>query len=269
VTTASSSPRPANKKVEVLGNVIAPQDVIKQSGAIFCAWSCATDYWDDQRIGRRSQTTSRPIAAAQHAGVDARQPGAFRAPTALPPEKCRARNGLMLHRLAELDLAVPPTYAIFDYKRIFARSAGHDGRSLAFYSISARTRSIATRSRRRRASLSTVLVICSAPSVTGLRRCSASPPRGVAGARSRGAVVHLSCFRRCRRRARRGIGGEMAEIRTVRRVVTGALEIERAQKRTRLVPGSCPIVYSPDPDLFRSPPRCDLASLDHLACDAG
>ena len=35
-----------------LGNTIAPQDVIKQSGAdILRLWVASCDYWDDQRIG--------------------------------------------------------------------------------------------------------------------------------------------------------------------------------------------------------------------------
>ena len=41
-----------HKMSKSLGNTIAPQDVIKQSGAdILRLWVCATDYWDDQRIG--------------------------------------------------------------------------------------------------------------------------------------------------------------------------------------------------------------------------
>jgi hypothetical protein len=35
-----------------LGNTVAPQDVIKQSGAdILRMWACASDYADDVRIG--------------------------------------------------------------------------------------------------------------------------------------------------------------------------------------------------------------------------
>ena len=35
-----------------LGNVVAPQDVMRQSGAdILRLWVCSTDSWDDQRIG--------------------------------------------------------------------------------------------------------------------------------------------------------------------------------------------------------------------------
>ena len=40
------------KMSKSLGNTIAPQDVIKQSGAdILRMWVASADYWDDQRIG--------------------------------------------------------------------------------------------------------------------------------------------------------------------------------------------------------------------------
>jgi isoleucyl-tRNA synthetase len=43
------------KMSKSLGNTVAPQDVIKNSGAdILRLWVCATDYADDQRIGRKS-----------------------------------------------------------------------------------------------------------------------------------------------------------------------------------------------------------------------
>ena len=56
----------------------------------------------------------------------------------------------MLHRLAELDALVRKAYADFDYKRIFAALIElHDRRTCRrSISTSARTRSIAIRSRR-------------------------------------------------------------------------------------------------------------------------
>ena len=53
------------KMSKSLGNVVAPQDVIKRSGAdILRLWVATADYSDDQRIGRRSSRPSRtPIAS--------------------------------------------------------------------------------------------------------------------------------------------------------------------------------------------------------------
>ena len=111
------------KMSKSLGNVTAPQDVIKQSGAdILRMWVCAADYADDLRIGpeilkttvdtyRKLRNTLRwmlgnlaHFEAADHVGYD------------VMPELER----LMLHRLAELDPLIRGAYADFDFKRIFA-----------------------------------------------------------------------------------------------------------------------------------------------------
>ena len=67
------------KMSKSLGNV-APQDVMKQSGAdILRMWVCASDYADDLRIGPEIlEDHGRYLSqAAQHHPLDARQPGAF------------------------------------------------------------------------------------------------------------------------------------------------------------------------------------------------
>src|SRR4029077_11379780 len=111
------------KMSKSLGNVTAPQDVIKQSGAdILRMWVCASDYADDLRIGpeilnttidtyRKLRNTLRwMLGSLAHLREDDRV--AF----ADIPELER----LMLHRLFELDRQVRQGYAEFDYKRIFA-----------------------------------------------------------------------------------------------------------------------------------------------------
>ena len=68
------------KMSKSLGNVIAPQDVIKQSGAdILRMWVCASDYADDLRIGPEIlKTDGRNLPqAAQYRALDARQSCAF------------------------------------------------------------------------------------------------------------------------------------------------------------------------------------------------
>src|SRR5207248_6689713 len=111
------------KMSKSLGNVTAPQDVIRQSGAdILRLWVCASDYADDLRIGpeilkttvetyRKLRNTLRwMLGSLAHLHPEDRV--AF----ADMPELER----LMLHRLAELDRQVRQSYADFDYKRIFA-----------------------------------------------------------------------------------------------------------------------------------------------------
>ena len=111
------------KMSKSLGNVTAPQDVIKNSGAdILRMWVCASDYADDLRIGpeilkttietyRKLRNTIRwMLGSLAH----------FRDEDRIAPEKMPELERLMLHRLAELDELVRKAYAEFDYKRIFA-----------------------------------------------------------------------------------------------------------------------------------------------------
>src|ERR1043165_165311 len=111
------------KMSKSLGNTVAPQDVMKQSGAdILRMWVCASDYADDVRIGpeiikttvdtyRKLRNTIRwMLGNLAH----------FRPEDRVAPEKMPELERLMLHRLAELDTLVREAYAAFDYKRIFA-----------------------------------------------------------------------------------------------------------------------------------------------------
>ncbi len=61
-----------------LGNVVVPQDVMKQSGAdILRLWVMTTDYWEDQRLGKNDHADQyrRLSQAAQHHPLDARHAG--------------------------------------------------------------------------------------------------------------------------------------------------------------------------------------------------
>ena len=111
------------KMSKSLGNVIAPQDVIKQSGAdILRLWVCASDYADDLRIGpeilkttvetyRKLRNTCAGCSAPSRISDDDDR---------IAPDEMPELERLMLHRLAELDALVRKAYADFDYKRIFA-----------------------------------------------------------------------------------------------------------------------------------------------------
>jgi isoleucyl-tRNA synthetase len=111
------------KMSKSLGNVTAPQDVIKQFGAdILRMWVCASDYADDLRIGpeilkttvetyRKLRNTVRwMLGNLAHLQDEDR----------VKPDKMPELERLMLHRLVELDALVRKAYADFDYKRIFA-----------------------------------------------------------------------------------------------------------------------------------------------------
>jgi isoleucyl-tRNA synthetase len=112
------------KMSKSLGNVVAPQTVIKDAGAdILRLWVAASDYSDDLRIGpeilktfvetyRKLRNTIRWMLGSL-AHYDAASTVAFDAMSEL--------ERLMLHRLAELDGEIRTAYEEFDYKRVVAR----------------------------------------------------------------------------------------------------------------------------------------------------
>ena len=110
------------KMSKSLGNIVAPQNVIKQNGAeILRMWALSSDYSEDLRIGpeiiktnvdgyRKIRNTIRFLLGnlAHAQATDKVAHGDM-------PELER----YMLHRLCELDVLVRQAYNDFDFKRVF------------------------------------------------------------------------------------------------------------------------------------------------------
>jgi isoleucyl-tRNA synthetase len=115
-----------HKMSKSLGNVTAPQDVIKNAGAdILRLWVASSDYSDDMRIGpeiiksnveayRKLRNTFRYMLGALEGLHDWEQLGSIKLTER--PELER----YILHKLWELDGVVQAAYKVYDYKRIFA-----------------------------------------------------------------------------------------------------------------------------------------------------
>src|SRR5258705_2057692 len=111
------------KMSKSLGNVTAPQDVIRQSGAdILRMWVCASDYADALRIGPEILKTTVETYRKLRNTIRwmLRSLAHFRDADRIAPSEMPEPERLMLHRLVELDGQVRRAYAEFDYKRIFA-----------------------------------------------------------------------------------------------------------------------------------------------------
>jgi len=125
------------KMSKSLGNVVAPQSVIKDSGAdILRLWVAASDYSDDLRIGkeilstfsetyRKLRNTLRwMLGALAH----------FNPAEAVEQQDMPELERAVLHRLSEIDAQVSEAYAQFDYKKVVALlSAFMTGDLSAFY----------------------------------------------------------------------------------------------------------------------------------------
>jgi isoleucyl-tRNA synthetase len=256
------------KMSKSLGNVTAPQDVMKQSGAdILRMWVCAADYADDLRIGpeilkttvdtyRKLRNTLRwMLGNLAH----------FEAADRVAGEKMPELERLMLHRLAELDPLIRQAYADFDTKRIFAVLNAFMTNDLSAFYFDIRKDALYCdpySSKTRKACL-TVLDHLFRATVCWLAPMLCFTAEEAWLAREPAAQsVHLEEFPPAPQSWRDdALAEKWRKLRNVRRVVTGALEIERAAKRIGSALEAAPIIYVDDPELFAVAVDADLAEL--------
>jgi isoleucyl-tRNA synthetase len=248
------------KMSKSVGNTVAPQDVIKSSGAdILRMWVCASDYADDLRIGpeilkttadtyRKLRNTIRWMLgnlAHFHEGDEvahADMPGLER---------------YVLHLLAELDVGVRKSYAEFDFKRIFAGLNQFMTVDLSAFYFDIRKDALYCEpisSVTRKACLTVIEQVFRA-TVTWLAPMLCFTAEEAFLSRYPGATdsVHLQPFAAIPAGWRdEPLARVWGDIRRVRRVVTGALEIERANKRIGSSLEAAPAIYIADPQLLRT-----------------
>jgi isoleucyl-tRNA synthetase len=258
-----------HKMSKSLGNVTAPQDVMKQSGAdILRMWCCASDYADDLRIGpeilkttvetyRKLRNTLRwMLGSLAH----------VRAEDRVAPADMPELERLMLHRLAELDTQVRQAYADFDFKRIFAALNAFMTSDLSAFYFDIRKDALycdPISSLTRKACL-TVLDQLFRSTVTWLAPMLPFTAEEAWLARhpSADGSVHLELFPQVPASWRdEALAEKWRKVRNVRRVITGALEIARAGKRIGSSLEAAPMVYVSDPELFGALVDIDLAEV--------
>ncbi|MEM6939375.1 MAG: isoleucine--tRNA ligase [Pseudomonadota bacterium] len=108
------------KMSKSIGNTIVPEQIVKQYGAdILRLWVAQSDYTQDQRIGdeilkgvadgyRRLRNTFRYLLGSRVAGTPA-----------MAPEQMPELERWVLHRLAQIDVQVREGYARFDFQSVF------------------------------------------------------------------------------------------------------------------------------------------------------
>ncbi len=256
------------KMSKSLGNVTAPQDVIKQSGAdILRMWVCASDYADDLRIGPEIlKTTADTYRKLRNTvrwmlGNLAHLHDEDRVAVAQMPELER----LMLHRLSELDRTVRQAYADFDYKRIFAALNAFMTVDLSAFYFDIRKDTLycdPISSAKRKACL-TVLDHLFRCTVTWLAPMLCFTAEEAWTSRFGDArSVHLETFPEVPASWRDdALAEKWRKVRIVRGVVTGALEIERAQKRIGSSLEAHPLIHVANAELRDAVVDVDLAEV--------
>jgi len=257
------------KMSKSLGNTVEPQKVIAQSGAdILRLWVCATDYADDQRIGpeilkntietyRKLRNTIRWMLGTLHH---------FKREDAVAVADMPELERLMLHELAEQDEVVRTAYAAFDYKTVIASLATFMNSELSAFYFDIRKDTLycdPPSSNARKAALTVIDILCDAilkwlaPALSftaeeawRLYKPNAEPS------------VHLTLFPGLLQQYRDDtLAKKWQTIRDVRRVVTGALELERAAKRIGSSLEASPVIYVADRDVLATLFDTDLAEV--------
>ena len=251
------------------GNVISPMDVFRSNGAdILRLWAAASDYTDDVRFGpeilknfvetyRKLRNTVRwMLGSLAH----------FRDKERVALADMPALERLMLHRLAELDALVRKGYADFDFKRVFAQLNAFLTSDLSAFYFDIRKDALycdPISSVKRKACLTVLdhLLRCTACWLAPMLPFTAEEAWLARYPSSEGSV-HLELFPELPTTWRdEALAEQWRKVRLVRRVITGALEIERAHKRIGSSLEAAPVVHVADPDLFAALLDVDLAEI--------
>jgi isoleucyl-tRNA synthetase len=256
------------KMSKSLGNVVTPQQVIVQSGAdILRLWVASSDYAEDLRIGpeilktnvdsyRKLRNTIRWMlgSLAHH-----------RAETRIPATEMPELERLMLSELARLEGVVREAYAAFDFRRVYSALFNFMTVDLSAFYFDIRKDALycePASSRLRHAALGVIdrlfdaLVVWLAPMLPFTTEEAWMSRHGEARS------VHVELFPEIPASWRDpALEAKWERIRAARRVVTGALEIERREKRIGSSLEAAPRIFVADPALFALLESIDMAEV--------
>ncbi len=259
------------KMSKSIGNVVAPQEVIATHGAdILRLWVVGSDYSEDLRIGpeilkhhvdlyRRIRNTFRYLLG----NLDG-----FTEEERLPADQMPELERWVLHRLAELDALVRKAVAEYDFHRLSTAIHNFCTSDLSAFYFDIRKDSLycdaptAIRSRACRTVLDIIFscltawlapILCFTTEEAWLTRLGSD--------RAAQDSVHLRTFPEIPSAwLNEGLAAKWEKLRNLRRVVTGALEKERAEKRIGSSLAAAPQVYA-DETYVRAAQGLDMAEI--------
>ncbi|HYM29949.1 MAG TPA: isoleucine--tRNA ligase [Candidatus Cybelea sp.] len=227
------------KMSKSLGNTIEPEKIVSQHGAdILRLWVVSTDYTEDQRIGpeiikaqveayRKLRNTLRYVLGNLAGFAESER---------LPREQMPELDRWILHRLSELDEVVRRSVNDFDFHAVFVAIYSFCVVDLSAFYFDIRKDSLycdgpsAVRRRAARTVLDEIFSYLTAWLAPIL--CFTAEETWLARFPGEDASVHLRTFPVPPGDWRDDmLGAKWNKVRELRRVVTGALEIERRDKR--------------------------------------
>ncbi len=258
------------KMSKSLGNTTVPQEVIKNSGAdILRLWVATCDYSDDMRIGpeilksatenyRKLRNTFRYMLGALD-GYDQNR-------EKIHPTKMPELERYILHKLAELGQGVADAYKTYDYKRAAALLTNFMNVELSAFYFDIRKDALYCDpfSSVKRCSTRTLMhelfhclttwwapILVFTMEEVWLQRYAGE-----------GSSVHLMLFAKTPEEwANATLDAKWNTIRKVRAAVTGALEIERANKVIGSSLEAAPEVFINDAAAFAAASSVDFAEV--------
>ncbi|MBV1868027.1 MAG: isoleucine--tRNA ligase [Marinosulfonomonas sp.] len=278
VTHAFTLDEKGMKMSKSLGNTIVPEQVVKQYGAdILRLWVATTDYTHDHRIGpeilkgvadsyRRLRNTLRFMlgSLSQFSEADRVDPADM-------PELER----LMLHRLAELDVKVRESYASYDFQGMFQAIFTFATIDLsAFYFDIRKDVLYCDGDTIERRAARTVLDILYHRLTKWLAPVLVFTMEEVWLERNPGddSSIHLQDFPETPTDwLDEDLAAKWAVVRKVRRVVTGALEIQRQDKTIGASLEAAPTVYVDEDtaSVLKTVPFEDMCITSAIAISTG
>jgi isoleucyl-tRNA synthetase len=257
------------KMSKSLGNTVAPQDIIKQYGAdILRLWVASTDYQEDQRLGKEViQTTVDSYRKLRNtlrwllgnlAHYDAKD--------AVDAKDMPELEQVILHRLAQLDTQVRGAYKEYDYRKVVTLLTNFMNIELSAFYFDVRKDALYCEpiSSIKRKSALTVLNHLFDCLTAWLAPILVFTMEEVWLERhpGEGSSVHLRLFPEVPTDwLNDDLAAKWQLIRTVRRVVTGSLEIERREKRIGSSLEAAPKVFITDERYLTALQGQDLAEI--------
>ncbi|UJW85190.1 isoleucine--tRNA ligase [Devosia sp. SL43] len=257
------------KMSKSLGNTVAPQDIIKQYGAdILRLWVASSDYSEDLRLGKEIiQTTVDSYRKLRNTlrwllgNIAHYQPS-----DEVRFEDMPELEKLMLHRLAQLDAQVRGAYKEYDYRKIVTVLTNFMNIELSAFYFDIRKDTLycdPISSVKRKASLTVLnhLLDCLTAWLAPILVFTMEEV-WLERHPEAGSSVHLRLFPEV---PSEWLNDELAAkwqlVRAVRRVVTGALEIERREKRIGSSLEAAPRVIISDARLAAAIDGLDMAEI--------
>jgi len=240
-----------HKMSKSLGNSIAPEDIINKQGAdILRIWVVASNYEEDLRIGqeilryqsdayRRLRNTVRYLIGNLHGFTDSERVDAVEMPEL---------ERWVLHRVAQIDRELREDIANFDFHHLFQTLHNFCAVDLSAFYFDVRKDCLycdRPDSLERRAcrtvldQLFSCLTAWLAPII-----CFTAEEAWLARGTGAEESVHMRTYPEVPTSwLDAELGEKWSKIRAIRRVVTGALEVERAEKRIGSSLQASPKVY--------------------------